>query len=133
MIIAVSSPYRPGESGDTIKLQTAFLAKDFAIFLSAPSRWPADCGRRKMPKTLALYRRRPAAKIVMFREAPTSQTSHNPTAQLDTNHARRSAIHVLCGTPLAVIELRENTCCGLGSSGKNSPLPSPVPLLSSRL
>ena len=41
-----------------------------------------------------------AAKLVMLREAPTSQTSpKSATPPRRTNHARRRAVHGFCGTP----------------------------------
>jgi hypothetical protein len=55
-------------------------SKDFALFRSAASPLAHASAALQTPKTLARSKRRLAAKLVMLREPPTSQTSQNPPA-----------------------------------------------------
>jgi len=83
-----------------MRLALTLHRKDFTLFRCASSAGPQ---LRSTPngEDFAPVCRRPTTKIESLREAPTIQTSHNPTSPPCTNPARRSAGHALRGTPPA--------------------------------
>ncbi len=98
-------------AGDGVAAHACPPRRRLRPFLSSPSRWPtivpttprtfsqSSNPLRCKAEDFAHHRQRPAAKIVMLREAPTSQTSPRPAKPATAPITRSQLRHDSCDTP----------------------------------